>query len=175
MMRVLLLGIKPGAVDLSDPDLPPGTIQEKIPAGIDATLLDMKARGWTAAFCSILTDDSAEATIAASLAEHRDCVVIGGGIRVASRGPGVRPSRRRPSSFPFHCRTSTSTPLPPKTSYAQAGCRLANVITKAGCAPDQPNHKTANLRPLPACGPSQIHHLRPPTPTLFKSLGPLTK
>ena len=46
----------------------------------------MKARGWEGGFCSILTDDSAEATIAASLAEPWDCIVIGGGIRIPSRG-----------------------------------------------------------------------------------------
>ena len=86
MTRVLLIGIRPEAVDFSDPDLPPGTTPEKIAAGIHATLSDMKARGWEAAFCSILTDDSAEATIAASLAEHWDCIVIGGGIRIPSRG-----------------------------------------------------------------------------------------
>ena len=86
MTRVLLIGIKPEAVDTSDADLPPGTTAEKIAAGIDATLSDMKARGWEAAFCSILTDASAEATIAASLAEHWDCIVIGGGIRVPQKG-----------------------------------------------------------------------------------------
>ncbi len=86
MKRVLLVGIKPEAVDVSDPDLPSGTTAEKIAAGIDAALADMKARGWEGAFCSILTDHSAEATIAASLAEHWDCVVIGGGIRIPSRG-----------------------------------------------------------------------------------------
>ena len=70
MTRVLLIGIKPEAVDVSDPDLPPGTTSEKIAAGITTpTLSDMKARGWEGAFCSILPDESAEATIAASLAE----------------------------------------------------------------------------------------------------------
>jgi hypothetical protein len=86
MTRVLLIGLKPEAVDFSDPDLPPGTTQEKIAAGIDATLSDMKARGWEAGFCSILTDDSVEPAIAASLTQHWDCVVIGGGIRIPSRG-----------------------------------------------------------------------------------------
>ncbi len=85
MTRVLLIGIKPEAVDLSDPDLPPGTTAEKIAAGIDKTVSDMKGRGWEAAFCPILPDDSAEAAIAASLAERWDCIVIGGGIRVPSR------------------------------------------------------------------------------------------
>lgn len=86
MVRVLLIGIKPEAVDFSDPSVPPGTTSEKIAAGINATLSDMRARGWEAAFCSILTDDSVEATIAASLAEHWDCIVIGGGVRTLSRG-----------------------------------------------------------------------------------------
>jgi hypothetical protein len=86
MTRVLLIGIKPEAVDFSDPDLPAGTTAEKIAAGIDAALSDMKARGWEGAFCSILTDDSAEATITALLAEHWDCIVIGGGIRIPSGG-----------------------------------------------------------------------------------------
>jgi len=86
MKSVLLIGIKPEAVDISDPELPSGTTAQKIAAGIDATLADMRARGWEGAFCSILTDQSAEATIAASLAETWDCIVIGGGIRVPSRG-----------------------------------------------------------------------------------------
>lgn len=86
MPRVLLIGIKPEAVDYADPDLPPGITADKIAAGITATLADMQARGWESGFCSILTDDSAEATIAASLAQHWDCIVIGGGIRIPSRG-----------------------------------------------------------------------------------------
>ena len=86
MTRVLLIGIKPEAVDFSDPDLPPGTTAEKIAAGIDATLADMKQRGWEGAFCSILTDGSADATIAECLAERWDCIVIGGGIRIPRQG-----------------------------------------------------------------------------------------
>ncbi len=82
MMRVLLIGIAPGAVDTSDPDIPPGTTGEKVAAGIEATMADMRSRGWEGGFCSILPDDSAEATIAASLADRCDCVVVGGGIRV---------------------------------------------------------------------------------------------
>ena len=46
----------------------------------------MEGRGWQAGFCPILTDDSVEATIAASLAERWDCIVIGGGIRVPASG-----------------------------------------------------------------------------------------
>ena len=72
MKRVLLIGIKPEAVDISDPELPSGTTAQKIAAGIDATLADMRARDWEGAFRSILADQSAEATIAASLAETWD-------------------------------------------------------------------------------------------------------
>jgi hypothetical protein len=89
MTRVLLIGLKPEAVDVSDPDLPPRTTTEKIAAGIESTLSDMQARGWEAAHCAILPDDSAETTIANCLAERWDCVVIGGGIRVPSRGLGL--------------------------------------------------------------------------------------
>ncbi len=82
MQRVLLIGIKPDAVDTSDPDLPPGLTHEKIAGQISATLADMERRGWHAEFCSILPDASAEAAIAASLAAKWDCIVIGGGIRI---------------------------------------------------------------------------------------------
>ncbi len=34
MTRVLLIGIAPESVDVSDPDLPPGTTAEKIADGI---------------------------------------------------------------------------------------------------------------------------------------------
>ena len=86
MTRVLLIGIKPEAVDISDPDLPPGTTSERIAAGIEATLSDMKSRGWQGGFCSILPDEGAEEAIMSSLSEKWDCIVIGGGIRVPTRG-----------------------------------------------------------------------------------------
>lgn len=86
MTRVLLIGIAPDAVDTSDPDLPPGITQEKIADGIETGLAEMRSRGWQVRFCSILPDDSADATIAASLSEHWDCIVIGEGIRVPASG-----------------------------------------------------------------------------------------
>ena len=85
MSRVLLIGIKPDAVDTSDPGVPPGTTTKEVAGQIEATLSDMKARGLEAAPCLILPDSSAEATIAASLAEHWDCIVIGAGVRLPSR------------------------------------------------------------------------------------------
>lgn len=87
MTSVLLIGIVPDAVNVADPDLPPGTTHEIIAAGIDAALADMRGRGWHAEFCGILPDDTAEATIARSLGEqHWNCIVVGGGIRVPARG-----------------------------------------------------------------------------------------
>ena len=86
MPRVLLIGLAPETVDFSDPDLPPGMNAEKIAAGIEAALADMRGRGWEAEFCSLRPDDSAEATIAASLAKGWDCVVIGGGLRLPAKG-----------------------------------------------------------------------------------------
>ncbi len=85
-MRVLLIGIEPDAVDTADPDIPPGITQEKIAEGIEVALSDMRNRGWQPEFCSILPDDSAIPTIKASLAEHWDCIVIGGGIRILENG-----------------------------------------------------------------------------------------
>lgn len=83
--RVLLIGLAPETVDFSDPDLPPGLTREAVAAGIAAALEDMRKRGWEAEFCSIRPDDSAEGTIAASLAERWDCVVIGAGVRLPAK------------------------------------------------------------------------------------------
>jgi hypothetical protein len=86
MPRVLLIGLAPETVDFTDPDLPPGMDADKIAAGIEAALADMRGRGWQAEFCSVRPDDSAEGTIAASLAKGWGCVVIGAGLRIPSKG-----------------------------------------------------------------------------------------
>ena len=80
--RVLLIGVKPEAVDYSDPELPPGVDEAKVAAGIEATLADMRKRGWEAEFCAIAADNSAAATIAEALQNSWDCVVIGAGVRL---------------------------------------------------------------------------------------------
>lgn len=81
MTRVLLIGIHPSAVDVSDPALPQGLTHEKIAAGIEQTLSDMRGRGWEAGFCAI-RPETVEADVGKSLREKWDCVVIGGGIRI---------------------------------------------------------------------------------------------
>jgi hypothetical protein len=79
--RVLLIGIRPDAVDTSDPSLPPGLTEEKIAAGIEATLSDMRGRKWEAEFCSIHPATARE-DVEKSLATRWDCIVVGGGIRI---------------------------------------------------------------------------------------------
>ncbi len=81
--KVLIIGVDPKVVDPTDPSVPQGTTPETIATGINQTLADMHGRGWEAEHCTIMPDDSAEATISACLAKHEwDCVVIGGGVRL---------------------------------------------------------------------------------------------
>ena len=83
MKRVLLVGLDPGAVDYSDPALPPGMSAEKIHAGVKTALVDMAARGWEAENCFINPDATAVPAVERRLAERRyDCVVIGAGVRL---------------------------------------------------------------------------------------------
>ena len=77
-----MIGVDPSVVDPDDPAVPVGTTPETIARGIDEALGDMSARGWEAAHCAILPDDTAEATIAECLARAPwKVVVIGGGVR----------------------------------------------------------------------------------------------
>ncbi len=86
MTRVLYIGQDPATVDFSDPALPPGTNADKIQAGIELSLREMRERGWQAEFCSVQPDDGAGATVERALAGGGvDCVVIGGGLRVPPR------------------------------------------------------------------------------------------
>lgn len=82
-MRVLFIGEEPESVDFNDPALPPGLTAEKIQAGIDLAMDDMKERGWDAQLCLVQPDGSAAATVERTLSgQGFDCVVIGGGIRI---------------------------------------------------------------------------------------------
>lgn len=86
MPHVLLIGYAPDAVDYSDPALPSGIDAEKIAAGIDVGLKQMRAKGWQADFCAIRPDDTIRKTIGQQLASAQyDCIVIGGGVRMSSR------------------------------------------------------------------------------------------
>jgi hypothetical protein len=83
MTRVLLVGLRPEAVDYNDAALPPGLNAEKIQAAIDLGLKQMTARGWQAEACLVQHDASAGTAVAQQLrATTYDCVVIGAGIRL---------------------------------------------------------------------------------------------
>ena len=86
MTRVLLVGLEPHAVDYSDPSLPPGMTAEKISAGLQVALRQMKDRGWEADTCLVQPDATAVSMVERQLAgKAYDCVVIGGGVRVPPR------------------------------------------------------------------------------------------
>jgi hypothetical protein len=86
MTRVLLVGLKPEAVDYSDPALPPGMDAKKIQAAIDVGLEQMTDRGWQAEACLIQPDATAGPVVEECLrAATYDCVVIGAGVRLPPR------------------------------------------------------------------------------------------
>jgi len=83
MTKVLLVGLKPEAVDYSDPALPPGMNAKKIQAAIDLGLRQMTDRGWQAEACLIEHDATAGPAVEVRLsATTYDCVVIGAGVRL---------------------------------------------------------------------------------------------
>ena len=85
MTRVLYVGQDPATVDFGDPALPPGLSAEKIQAGIELSLRQMRERGWQADFCPVKPDDTAGRAVERALAGGIDCVVIGAGLRVPPR------------------------------------------------------------------------------------------
>ena len=87
MTRVLLLGYDPETVDFSDPALPPGMTVEKVHAGIAVAMKQFAERGWDANLGFIRPDATAGPALERQLASKSyDCVVIGAGVRVLSRG-----------------------------------------------------------------------------------------
>jgi hypothetical protein len=87
MTRVLLLGYEPETVDFSDPALPPGMTAEKVRAGIAVALKQFAERGWEGEVGLIRPDRTAGPTVERHLASKSyDCVVIGAGVRLPSRG-----------------------------------------------------------------------------------------
>jgi len=87
MTRILFLGYVPESVDFSDPALPPGMSAEKVHGGIAVAMKQFAERGWETDLFFIQPDDTAAPAIARQLGSaHYDCVVIGAGVRLASRG-----------------------------------------------------------------------------------------
>jgi len=83
MVKVILVGYDPEAVDYSDPALPPGMNAEKIHAGVAVALKQFAERGWEGEVGFILPDENAGPTVERLLASKAyDCVVIGAGVRL---------------------------------------------------------------------------------------------
>ena len=81
---VLIVGIAPEAVDLTDPSLPPGLTVEIIRQGLVNAQAEIAAAGDHADLCMIQPDATAEATVHGCFATHPDydAVVVGAGIRL---------------------------------------------------------------------------------------------
>ena len=87
MTRILFLGYDPKTVDFSDPALPPDMTAEKVHAGIAVALEQFAERGWEADLCLIRPDETAGPAVEHQLGlANYDCVVIGAGVRLPSRG-----------------------------------------------------------------------------------------
>jgi hypothetical protein len=83
MVKVILVGYDPEAVDYSDPALPPGMNAEKIHAGIAVALKQFAERGWQGEVGFNQPDENAGPTVERLLASKAyDCVVIGAGVRL---------------------------------------------------------------------------------------------
>jgi hypothetical protein len=90
MTRVLLVGYDPESVDFTDPALPPGMTAEKIRAGVAVAVQQFAARGWECEVGYIHPDETAGPAVVRLLAStDYDCVVIGAGVRLASRGLAI--------------------------------------------------------------------------------------
>ena len=86
MVRVLVIGYAPDAVDFTDPAIPPGLTEALVAEGLKRDLQLMHDRGWQAEHLPIRTDGSLRRVIADRLAhEAYDCVVIGAGVRMTTK------------------------------------------------------------------------------------------
>lgn len=87
MIKILFVGQKPETVDFSDPSLPPGLNAEKIHAGIAVGVKKIEERGWQGDTCMITPDAAGSAMLEKALTGvDYDCVVIGGGMRLPTKG-----------------------------------------------------------------------------------------
>src|SRR5579875_1676362 len=86
MVRILVIGYAPDAVDFSDPAVPPGLDEARVAEGIERDLEVMRGRGWDAEHLPIRLDGSLDRDIRHRLTgQFFDCVVIGAGVRMTTR------------------------------------------------------------------------------------------
>ena len=86
MVRVLVIGYAPDAVDFADPAIPPGLTEAVVAEGIRRDVRLMRDRGWEAEHLPIRADGSVRHDILNRLArEAYDCIVIGAGVRMTTK------------------------------------------------------------------------------------------
>lgn len=86
MARVLLVGLDPDGVDLSDPAFPPGLTAEAIRQGIARVMDALRAAGHDPRHLYIPADPADQGSLAETLARDPvECVVVGGGVRLPPR------------------------------------------------------------------------------------------
>ena len=86
MVRVLVIGYAPDAVDFTDPALPPEMDETKVADGIQADLKKMHDRGWKAEHLPIRPDGTLGSEITKRLRDLTfDCIVIGAGVRMTTK------------------------------------------------------------------------------------------
>lgn len=86
MVRVLVIGYAPDAVDFTDPAIPPGLNEQSVADGIRRDIQLMTDRGWEAEHLPIRADESLRHDILDRLAsKFYDCIVIGAGVRMTTK------------------------------------------------------------------------------------------
>jgi hypothetical protein len=80
---VLLVGLDPLVIDFTKGGYPVGMNAEKVIAGVDSSIQQLTALGYTVDFCSIDFGETAEQVLRSKLAQGTwDCIMIGAGIRL---------------------------------------------------------------------------------------------
>ena len=86
MVRVLVIGYAPEAVDFEDPAIPPGLDETGVAEGIRRDLQRMRDRGWVAEHLSIRSDENLRQQVFDHLmSQSYDCIVIGAGVRMTEK------------------------------------------------------------------------------------------
>jgi hypothetical protein len=81
--RVLIIGEDPKLVDFSDPAIRTGMNADKVRAGLDHSVAQLRAGGREADLVLTTSAEAAAAEVGAALAAKAyDCVVVGAGLRI---------------------------------------------------------------------------------------------
>ncbi|MFX4086817.1 MULTISPECIES: hypothetical protein [Sphingobium] len=84
--NILIVGETPENMDFSDPAIPEGLTPEKIKAGLEQSLDDLRGKGYTACLVYLDTKDTARDQISEALGRRVfDIIVIGAGLRIVPK------------------------------------------------------------------------------------------